>query len=706
MALAKGGALAKRSAMRERTPARFSCSLVLVVSLIAALAAPGARGQQRPPAPAAGLDLAGMDRAVNPGDDFFAYANGGWIKRTAIPPDKARWGVFGELAEQTDHRTRELLEAASQAPAGTPARQAGDYYASFMDEAGIEARGTAPLKPALDRIARLKDKRALARLLGEELRADVDPLNSTNFHTSRLFGLWVSLDVNAPDRYVPYLLQGGLGLPDREYYLDTSVRMAEIRTKYQQHIAAMFALAGVADGPARAAGVVSLETAIAKAHGSRQDSMEVRKGNNPWPRAQLPRRAPGLDWPGFLRAAGLDRAPTIVVWHPAATKGIAALVASVPLQAWKDWLAFHAIDRAARVLPRAFVERHFAFHDQALSGTPQLAARWKRGVLATNEALGDVVGQLFVQRWFPPASKLQVQEMVKLLVAAFSRRIDEVPWMAPATKASAKAKLATLYVGIGYPERWRDYRGLRVVRGDPVGNLERAERFEYQRSVARLGTPVDRTEWCMTPQTVNAVNLPVQNALDFPAAILQPPFFDPRAPAAANYGAIGAVIGHEISHSFDDQGAEFDAHGKLADWWTKEDRAHFEAAGAQLVRQYDAYRPFPDLHVNGRLTLSENIADLAGLAAAHDAWRAALRGRPAPVVHGMTGEQQLFVAYAQAWRAKAREAALRRRIITDGHAPPQYRAYTVRNLDNWYTAFGIKPGQKLFLAPKNRVRVW
>ena len=712
--------------MRAPAPARPSRSLALVVPLVAALvaslAAPRVSGQQRPPDPAAGfasgIDLAGMDRKVNPGDDFFAYTNGAWLKRATIPPDKAYWGIFAELAEKTDHLTRDLLEAAVKAPPGSPARQVGDYYATFMDEAAIDAKGVAPLKPALGRIAAVKNRRDLARVLGEELRADVDPLNNTEFHTSRLFGVWVSLDFNSPDRYAPYLLQGGLGLPDREYYLDQSPRMAEIRAKYREHIVTMLTLARVADAPARAARIVALETAIAKVHASRQDSLEVRKANNPWPRAELPRRAPGLDWPRFLRGAGLDKAPMIIVWHPGATKGIAALVASEPLGTWKDWLTFHAIDRAAGALPchasdcaagalpKAFVDAGFAFHGKTLSGTPELSARWKRGVRLTNHDLGDAVGQLFVRAYFPPESKRQVQEIVRNIVAAFSRRIDQLAWMAPATRAAAKAKLATLYVGIGYPERWREYTGLRVVRGDAFGNHERAARFDYQQSLAKLGKPVDRTEWSMTPQTVNAVNLPVQNALNFPAAILQPPFFDPKAPAAVNYGSIGATIGHEISHSFDDQGAEFDARGKLADWWTKEDRKRFEAAGAQLAGQYDAYRPFPGVHVNGRLTLSENIADLAGLTAAHDAWRATLHGKPAPLVHGMSGEQQLFVAYGQSWRGKVREAALRRQLLTDGHAPDQYRAATVRNLDAWYAAFGVKPGQALFLAPRDRVRVW
>jgi putative endopeptidase len=653
--------------------------------------------------PAHAVDPTGMDRAVAPGDDFFGYANGTWLKSTEIPPDRSGWGNFAELQEKTAKQTKELLEAAA---AGSGDRKVGDYYASFMDEAAIEKKGIAPLQPGLARIAAIKDKRGLADVLGGDLRNDVDALNNTNFHTDRLFGLWVAPDFNVAGQHAAYLLQGGLGLPDREFYLDKSARMAEIRSKYEAHIAAILKLAGISDGAAKAARIVALETKMARVHTSREDSLDVVKANNPWKRAELATRAPGLDWTAYLHAAGLDKAATIIVWHPGATKGLAALVASEPLSAWKEWLVFHTIDRRAPFLPKAFVDEDFAFNQHTLAGTPELAERWKRGVLLTNAALGDAVGQLYVKKYFPPESKAKMQEMVRNIIAAFRDRIDKLDWMAPETKTKAKEKLATLYVGVGYPDRWIDYSALEVTRGDAFGNAERAERFEYQRALGDLGKPVDMTEWQMTPQTVNAVNLPLQNALNFPAAILQPPFFDPAGSAAMSYGSIGAVMGHEISHSFDDQGAQFDAHGLLADWWTQSDRAHFVASGAQLAAQYDAYQPYPDLHVNGKLTLSENIADLAGLAATHDAWMMSLAGKPAPVVGGWTGEQQFFLSFAQGWRAKLREAAERQRIITDGHAPPRYRADTVRNLDAWYTAFEVKPGQKLYLAPKERVRVW
>jgi predicted metalloendopeptidase len=649
-----------------------------------------------------------MDLSILPGEDFFSFANGTWLKETEIPPDRSRWGAASELMQQTEQKLRELLEATvAAAPSpGSEARKVADYYSSVLDEAAIEARGVAPLAAELARIAALKTKADLARELGASLRADVDPLNNTDMETDRVFGLWVSPGFDAPDRNVPYLLQGGLGMPNRDYYLGEDAHMRELQQKYQAHIATVLGLAGIADAGAKAAQVMALETKIARAHVSREDSAQVLKANNPWRRNDFATRAPGLDWGAFFHAAGIEATPMIMVWQPSALIGEAVLVGSEPLADWQSWLAFHAIDRSARLLPRAFVDEDFAFYERALRGTPQIEERWKRALRATNAALPDAVGKLYVERHFAPESKARLQQMVQTIIAAFRARVEALDWMAPETKAKALAKLSTLYVGIGYPERWIDYGSLEIVVGDPVGNAERAELAEYQRSVAKLGKAVDKSEWWMAAQVVNALNVPLQNALNFPAAILAPPFFDPNAPAAANYGAIGAVIGHEISHSFDDQGAQFDASGKLTDWWTKADRDHFEASGRQLVEQFDAYRPFDDLHVNGKLTLGENIADLAGLSASHQAWLASLGAQPAPVVGGFTGEQQFFLAWAQTWRSKQREPALRQQIITDGHAPAQYRAATVRNIDAWYAAFEVKPGQALYLDPSARVRVW
>jgi putative endopeptidase len=655
-----------------------------------------------------GVDREGMDLSVLPGADFFSFANGSWLKHTEIPADRSRWGVASELMQQTELQLRTLLEATiAAAPSpGSEARKVADHYASVMDEAAIEAQGIKPLEPALARIAALKTKADLARELGASLRADVDALNNTDMETDRLFGLWVSPGFDSPNRNVPYLLQGGIGMPNRDYYLGDDARMQELRQKYQAHVAAILGLAGIADAPAKAAKVVALETKIARAHASRQDSSQVLKANNPWRLTDFGARAPGLDWGAFFHAAGLETAPMIMVWQPSAVIGEAALVGSEPLADWQSWLSFHALDRRARLLPKAFVDEDFAFYEGALRGTPQMEERWKRALRSTNAALPDALGKLYVERHFAPEAKARLQEMVQAIVAAFRDRVEALDWMAPETKAKALAKLSTLYVGVGYPDRWIDYGGLEVIAGDPVGNVERAELAEYRRSLAKLGTAVDKSEWWMAAQVVNALNIPLQNALNFPAAILAPPFFDPNAPSAANYGAIGAVIGHEISHSFDDQGAQFDASGKLTDWWTKADRDHFEASGQRLVEQYDAYQPLDDLHVNGKLTLGENIADLAGVAASHEAWRASLGGEPAPVVKGFTGEQQFFLAWAQTWRGKQREPALRQQLITDGHAPGAYRAATVRNIDAWYEAFDVKPGQALYLEPSARVRVW
>jgi putative endopeptidase len=659
-----------------------------------------------PPQSPHGVDLAGIDRLVAPGDDFFRYANGAWLKATEIPPDRSAYGPGEQLTELTAARTAELVRNMAGAPAGSEARKIGDYYASFMDEDGIEKKGLEPLQPALRSIDAVKDRAGLARVLGATLRADVDVLNNTSLYTGNLLGLWVAQDLDDPTRYLPFLLQGGLGMPDRDYYLNPSQNMADIRAKYQAHIAAVLALAHLPDAHGKAVRIFNLERRMAQVHWDRAQSEEVLKGNNHWARKDFAVRAPGLDWDGFLGAAGLARQAEFVVWQPSALTGLSTLTASEPLETWRDYLRFHAIERNAEYLPKAFVEEDFAFHGRVLSGTPQLRPRWKRAMADTNNALGEAVGKLYVQRYFSPAEKARAEAMVRNLLAAFAVRIDRLAWMAPETRVKAKAKLATLKVGVGYPDKWRDYSGLKVIRGDAFGNAQRAELFEYQRNLARLGTPVDRSEWVMNPQLVNAVNLPAMNALNFPAAILQPPYFDPDRDPAMDYGATGATIGHEISHSFDDQGALFDASGRLKNWWTRSDFAHFEAAGARLVAQFNAYRPFPDIAVNGKQTLSENIADVAGLSVAYDAWRLTLKGKPAPRAGGFSGEQLFFLSFAQSWRQKIREPALRERIVTDGHAPAEYRADTVRNLDPWYAAFDVKPGQKLSLAPADRVHVW
>jgi putative endopeptidase len=655
-----------------------------------------------------GIAVASMDRSVKPGDDFFHYANGDWIKHAEIPADRSYIGVWDTLDDLSRKRTAGLIEEAAKAnaPAGSNARKIADLYNSFMDEAAIEAKGVAPLRPHLDAIAAIRDKHELARALGETLRADVDPLNNTNFHTSNLFGLWVAPGFNDSEHYAPYLLQGGLEMPDREYYLSPSDSMRDLRVKYLAHVSAVLKLAGFTDPDLRAQHIIELEHAIAEKHISLAENDDIHKANNTWKPADFAANAPGLDWTEYFRAAGLSQQASFIVWQPTAFTGESALVASTALDTWKDWLSFHLIDDYASFLPKAFADQSFSFFDKTLFGTPEQRPRWQRGVNLVNGLLGDAVGEIYAKRYFSPEAKAQGEALVANLITAFRHRIDTLSWMDPSTKAEAQAKLTTLYVGIGYPETWRDYSAYEVKADDLFGNLWRGSLFDYHRNVTRLGLSVDRKEWSMDPQTVNAVNLPLQNAISFPAAILQPPFFDPQAPAAVNYGAIGSIIGHEISHTFDASGSAFDSKGRVRNWWTPADLAHFNAATANLAAQYDTYKPFPDLSVNGKQTLDENIADVAGISAAYDGYRASLAGKSAPVQDGFTGDQQFFLAFGQNWKGKERDAALRQQVATDGHSPDQYRASTVRNIDAWYPAFNIQPGEKLYLSPTDRVRIW
>ncbi len=653
-----------------------------------------------------GFDTAGMDRSVAPGDDFFAYANGNWVRTTEIPADRSSFSSFNVLTEQAAQRTRAIVEeAARDTAAGGEAGKIGDYYAAFMDEAGIEARGAAPVQPALQRIAAIADKRALAMELGASLRADVDLLNATDYYTDRLFGLWVSQDLDRPQTNSPYLVQGGLGLPDRDFYLEGG-RMAEIRDQYRAHIARVLTLAGVADAEAKAGRILALETAIARHHATQVETNDVKRGANYWTRADFPAKAPGLDWAAFFAAAGLQGQQRFIVWQPGAVTGISALVGSQPLETWKDYLAFHAVDRASPYLSKAFSDENFNFYGAQLNGTPQQKERWKRGVDAVNAAMGEAVGKAYVERHFSPQTKAKADQMVRNIVAAFRTRIDRLDWMSAETKARARRKLDTLKVGMGYPDRWRDYSALEVRRDDPLGNAERASLFEYRRNLAKIGKPVDRGEWYLLPHVVNALNVPLENRLIFPAAILEAPFFDPNADDAINYGGIGGVIGHEITHSFDSTGALFDETGRLNDWWTPADLRRFEAEGAALAAQYDAYQPLPGVNINGRLTLGENIADVAGLATAYDAYRLTLQGKEAPMLEGFSGDQRFYLGWAQVWRTKFREPALRNYVLTGVHSPGEFRAATVRNQDPWYAAFDVQPGQARYLAPDQRVKVW
>ncbi len=663
----------------------------------AALGLAPAIAQQAAPAPAA------QTQAEVPaaGDDFFGHVNADWLAKTQIPADKGSWGAGSALGDATNERIVKLIEeTAAKSPTGDT-RRVTDYYHAFMDEAGIEARGLASLKPELEKIDAIKDKAGLVRALAGTVRADVDPLNSTNFYTENLFGIWIAQGLTDPNHYIPYILQGGLGLPDRAYYLDDNQRMQQLRTAYQAHIAAMLKLAGYSEPETRAARVFELERKLAQAHGTREDSADIQKANNLWTMRDFAAKAPGMDWRAFFRAAGLGKQDKFIVYHPSAIKGSAVLVNEMPLQAWKDFLAFHTVNHFGGTLPKAFVDQRFEFYGRTMNGTPQLSPRWKRGLASVNGAVPDAAGKMYVERYFPAESKVRLQAMVTNIVNAFRKRIDALDWMAPATKKEAQEKLRTLYVGVGYPDKWTSYEGLEIKPDDAMGNALRAEQFHYKQQLAKLGKKVDPTEWCMPPHVVNAVNMPMQNALNFPAAILQPPFFDAKASDAHNYGAIGSVIGHEISHSFDDQGAQFDSKGRLRDWWTKEDGEHFQKAAAALVAQYNAYEAFPDLKLNGTLTLSENLADLAGLAAALDAYHVSIGGKATPAQ-----DREFFNGFASSWANKSRDASLRNQVMTDGHSPAKWRTYTVRNLDAWYQAYDVKPGQKLYLAPEQRVRVW
>ena len=697
------------------TPLRHAAlALAILASLSAckpaADGAPKADATVEAPAatPTAGIDLAGIDKSVQPGDDFDAYANGAWKQATEIPADRASLSTGFYVFEKAEKRLSDLVQGLDKTnpAAGSDARKIADYYAAWMDEAGIEARGLVPLQPKLDGIAAIADKAALSRWLGGSVRADTDPLNATNFYTENLFGLFVAQGLEDPSKNVGYLMQGGLGMPDREYYLAADKDMAANRAAYQKYIAAILKQAGDADAENKAKAIFDLEMKIAKAHANVIDSQDIHKANNPWALADYAKNAPGIDWTAFFDAATLSGQQILFAWQPDAIKKLSALVAGEPLQAWKDYLRFHAINHSAGLLPKAYADLSFGFYGTQLNGTSKQRDRWKRAIGATDGALGDAIGQLYIKQYFPASSKAKVEDMVNNILATFREGVDKLEWMTPETKKTAKAKAETMLVGVGYPDSWRDYSSLDVKRDDPLGNALRAEEAEYRHQTGKLGKAPDKKEWWMTPQTVNAVQLPLQNAMNFPAAILEAPFFDAKADDAANYGSIGAVIGHEVSHGFDNLGSEFDAEGRLRNWWTKDDAAHFKAATDKLVAQYDAYEALPGLHLSGKQTLGENIADVAGLQAAYTAYHKSLGGKQAPVIDGLSGDERFFLAFAQAWRAKQRDAALRAQVIGDGHAPARWRALTVRNIDAWYQTFKVPEGAKLYLKPEERVKIW
>jgi putative endopeptidase len=648
---------------------------------------------------AAGAQEIGVDAAIRPGDDFFAYANGRWLEATEIPAGEQRWDARTEIAERTRQRIAQLLADTGAAPAGSSARKVADFHAAYLNEAAIEAKGLTALEPLLARIDRVRDKPALARLLGRGLRADVDPLHTGLYSSSHVLGLAVQASTHGEKTNSAFLLQGGLGLPDREHYVSAEPRMQALRTQYEAAIGRMLSLAGFDRGPQRAQAVMALETALAQSHATAEASADDRNADNVWTRADFMRQAPGMDWPAFFAAAGLARQRAFVAWQPGAIKGVAALVASQPLQAWQDYLRFHLVHRHADVLPRAFAEQA-----QALRATPR--SREQRAVEATQSAMSDALGRMYVERHFPAEQKARVQAIAAKVIAAFGQRVEAVTWMSPSTKATALAKLKRVYFGIGHADRWPDDAGLTVDATDAFGNLQRIDRRNHRRAVARLGQRVDKTEWGIAAQSPGAVLLFHQNAYNFAAGLLQPPKFDPAASDAANYGAIGAIIGHELSHFVDTLGADYDADGRMRRWWTAEDLSRYRAATEPLVNQFAAYQPFSDLAIDGQRTLTENLADLGGLAAAFDAHRRALGSMADDREHVRQQDRQFFIGFARAWRSKRSEPSLRAQIAGDSHAPERWRIATVRNLDAWYDAFDVQPGQRLYLEPKARLRIW
>jgi putative endopeptidase len=639
-----------------------------------------------------GFDLGGMDRSVAPGESFYRYANANWDRTTEIPADRSNYGMFTVLDDLSSQRTRAILDEAMAAPGS----RIGDFYASFMDEAAVDAAGIAPLRPMMARIRAVADRSQWAAESGRMFREGVTaPFNG-----------FVGSDDRIPTEMIMRLTQSGLGLPDRDYYLRDEPALAEKRAAYQAYLAQLLTLAGEADAAPRAAAVLAFERRLAQVHWTRIENRDDEKTYNKWALADFARLAPGFDWPRYFEATGLAGQQNILVSQPSAFAGTARAVAETPLPVLKDYMLLRLVDNAAPYLSRPFVDANFAFRGTVLNGTPQNEPRWKRGVTLVTQSIPDDISRIYVERHFPPEAKAAADELVRNVIAAMDRRLAGLTWMAPETQARARAKLAAFTPKIGYPDHWLDYSTVAIRRDNLVQNIMNATEFEYRRNLNKLGRPVDRSEWGMTPMTVNAYANPVWNEIVFPAAILQPPFFDPHADPAVNYGGIAAVIGHEISHHFDDQGSRYDQTGALREWWTPEDRTRFNALTAQLVAQYDQYEPLPGRHIQGALTLGENIADLAGLTVAYDAYHHSLGGRPAPVLNGLTGDQRFYLGWAQIWRRKYREANLLQRLLTDPHSPSEQRAAVVRNLDPWYSAFAPTPGQALYLAPERRVRIW
>ena len=672
------------------TAALGALTLAAVPATAREQAAPAAQTDAKPEIGDFGFDLSGMDKSVQPGDDFYAYANGTWAKNTQIPADKSNYGMFTALADLSQKRTQEILEAAK----ADPNSMIGRAYASYLDAPAVEAKGLAPIEPWLNKI-RAVDKAGLAGLLAEADRSGVQ----------HFFGGYVGQDDKNPEVYIYTMFQGGIGMPDRDFYLKENERNAKLQAAYLKHLENILTLAGEKDAAARAKAVYDFEKQVATVHWDKNDSSDATKVYNKMTIAELAQAAPGFDWATFIRGVGVNE-DSILVSQPSAFAGEAKLLAGAPIGVIRDMLIVRSLDGFSGVLPDAVAQEAFSFYGTALSGTPEMQERWKRAVDFTTVNMGEAVGKDYVAKYFPPETKAAMDILVKNVLAALDTRITNLTWMQPETKVKAKKKLANFTTKIGYPDRWKDYSTLEIKAGDLFGNALRSNQFAHDDNISRLGGPIRRWEWGMTPMTVNAYANFGMNEIVFPAAILQPPFFDPHADDAINYGGIGAVIGHEISHHFDDQGAKYDETGKLADWWTPADVAAFEAAGKALVAQYDAYEVLPGEKLDGTFTLGENIGDLAGLTIAYDAYKKSLGGKEAPVIDGLTGDQRFFLGWAQVWRRNYREQNLSQRITTDPHSPSIQRTWVSRNLDPWYKAYQIKQGQKLYLAPKDRVRIW
>ncbi len=647
-----------------------------------------------------GIDHELLDSKIAPGDDFFDYVNRRWLDKTEIPPDKSDYGSFTILQEQAIAALKQIMETMSQMPdrePGSDEQKVGDFYLAFMDTDRLEELGARPIQPLLRQVRDLEDKDQLAALLGRLPRQGV----------GGVFACFVNADARASSRTIVYITQSGITLPDRDYYLKDQPREKKIREKYRTYIVELMKLIE-ADHPQRIADrVLDLETRIARIQWSRVENRNPIKTYNKKTGDEVGKILEGFAWVSFLREAGMDGEKEFIVRQPSFLEGFRELYREVPLEVWKDYLIFHVTDEYASLLSRKFDDLHFDFHRRTLSGVAEPSPRWKRAVGAANGAMGELVGKLYVREHFKPEAKARMKNLVDYLKSAMAVRIRQLEWMSDATKERALDKLAKIRTKIGYPDKWKDYSRLEIRPDDLVGNMRRASDVAYQRMIDKLGKPVDKEEWHMTPQTVNAYYNPLMNEIVFPAAILQPPFFHMDADDAVNYGGIGAVIGHELSHGFDDSGSRFDGNGNLNNWWSPDDRAEFEARSKLLVQQYSSYEPIPGMKINGRLTLGENIGDLGGVNVAYTAYQLMLEGDTPPVIDGFTGPQRFFLGYAQIWRRKYRPEELRRRLFVDPHSPAKYRVNgIVRNIDAFYEVFDVKPGDRLYLPPEQRVKIW